>query len=363
MSQSESRSNKSEASGLAVLVTGATGFLGSHLCEELEELGYQVHSLSRKPNSEKKQDRHHVCDLVSPTNLTEILMREKWYAIFHLAGLISYSPSDGPAMEAINVRATSALLECAIKCCPQAKFLYCSSVVAVGSNQYVDAAPINEDFPWDSSLEHIGYVRTKKKAEDLVRAAGRCGKIPTASICPSNIFGARDGLKRSRQSQIKAANGRMKFYPQGGVSVVHVKVVVDAFVKLLETSVSNVMTVAGADDDDDDNVWKGSRWLVTGENVTVRDMLTLFSKEGGNEKYAPWLGLPNWLLGIICWVSERLGSQSMTMEKFLLASRYNWYDGSRARTRFKLCETSAREAVAESVRWMRGEGIVKAREG
>lgn len=332
---------------LPVLVTGATGFLGFHICEALKSEGYEVHALSRKP-SENNSQFHHVCDLTSPNGLDKILASQEWYGIIHLAGLISYVPSDAKAMEAINVHATRYLLEEVMRTCPKAKFLFCSSVVAVGSNTQEDDPLVDEDRAWDSSMDHIAYARTKRIAEDLVLAAGASKHIRAAALCPSNIFGPRDGLKGSRKSQIRAANGRMRVYPHGGVSIVHVKVVVEAFLRLLKTP-------------SDDDIWNGSRWLITGDNITVREMLSLCADAGGNAKYAPWLTLPNWVLALMCWIGQRMGSSSLTMDRYELASRYNWFDGSRARKRFGLSMISARKAITDSVVWMREKGLVQPR--
>lgn len=333
--------------GRDVLVTGATGFLGTHLVDRLAERGYNVHSVSRRASD---SPTHYVCDLAAAqgSEVESILCDKPWAAIFHLAGLVSYSPKDADEMQHVNVGATCKLIDGAIAHCPSAKFLYCSSVVAIGSNAGPDDPLVDEDHPWDPSLEHIGYVRTKKAAQNLVAAAGKSGRLRAASLCPSNIFGARDGRKASRKSQVKAANGRMRLYTHGGLSVVHVDVVVAAFLALLET-------------DADSDVWQGSAWLVTGENVNVREMLSLYAKHGGNETHAPWLSLPNWLLMLVCVIMQALGSSSITVDRFTLASRYNWYNGSRARRQFQLPEISADECVRASAEWMHENGMVQNR--
>lgn len=333
----------------SVLVTGASGFIGYHIVEALNSYGYDVHTLGRKRQCSAQHLR---CDLTAPSadaQLTGILSARRWYGIVHLAGLVSYSPTDSSAMEAINVDATRLLLKAAIAHCSDAKFIYCSSVVAVGSNKRASDPLINETHPWEAALNSIAYARTKRAAEDLVRDAGRSGAIATACMCPSNVFGARDGLKSSRKSQTRAANGRMRIYTGGGVSVVHVSIVARAFVNCLAVDV------------EDRDVWAGSRWLLTGDNVSVQDMLTLFSRAGGNASYPPWLRLPDWLLWLLCIVGQLFGSRSLTIDRFTLASRFSWYDGSRARQRFGLESIPATETIADSVQWMKENGMVRAR--
>lgn len=362
--RAEAMSETTRISGKAVeerhvLVTGATGFLGSHLVEALAANGYQVHSLSRKPLSSSikslQPDRHYTCDLTQAgTTLGEILQQRSWHAVIHLAGLVSYTPKDAGAMEAINVVATKQLVAEMIAHCPSTKLLFCSSVVSVGSNVDKGTLPINEEQPWDTSLQHIGYVRTKRQAEEMVRKAGQTRQLPTACICPSNIFGAGDYKKSSRKTQIKAANGKQRIYTYGGVSIVHVSVVVELFLRVLQCD-SNDGSV------DQNEVWNGSRWLATGDNITIKQMLGLFAEKGGNQRYAPWLALPNWLLIIFCFIGQLLGSSSMTMERYQLATRYHWYDGSRARQRFGLRAISADIAIGDSVGSMIENGVVRPR--
>lgn len=338
---------QSQAAALPVLVTGATGFVGSHLCEALAEQGYAVHTLSRSTPKDGRYN-HHVCDITDAATVDAVVQLERWHAIVHLAGLISYTPSDAAAMQAINVNGTRNLLSAAIAHAPNTKLVLCSTVAAVGSNHDANAAPLTEDAGWESALDALAYPRTKRAAEDMVLAAGAARTLRTAALCPSNVFGARDGLKASRKTQMRAANGRCRIFTRGGVSIVHVSVVVRAFLQLLRIS-------------GDDEVWYGSRWLLTGDNISIQRMLTLFSEAGGNERYAPWLCLPNWVLASICWFAQRIGSRSMTMDRFILATRYHWFDGSRARKQFDLNEVSARDAIADSVSWMREQGVVKPR--
>lgn len=336
---------------LPVLVTGATGFLGSHLCPALSKNGYEVFTLSRRADptttENHKSNTHFACDLTKDSEkLASVLNSHQWYAIIHLAGLISYTEADNEAMKAINIDATQRLINEVIRSCPTAKFVYCSSVAAVGSNATASDTPITESASWDTSMNNIGYPYTKKVAEDIVLQAGQSGQLKTVAFCPSNIYGRGDGAKASRKTQIRAANGKAKLYTQGGVSIVHVDVVVDAFVKAVKL-------------DESDDIWKGTRWLLTGDNVTVKDMLKMCAEEGGNAKRVPWLCPPFWLLFIICWFAQKLGSRSLTVDRVTLASRFHWYDGSKARDRFNLKYISARDAIADSVQWMREQRIVK----
>lgn len=332
-----------------ILVTGATGFIGSHLVPALVSSGYTVHTLSRThPETKTAGVRHHIADISDSAAVERIVSSYGWFAVLHLAGLISYTSADAEAMEKVNVTATKMLLQHVISHSPKALFVLCSSVAAVGSNKSPNEPPLTDDAVWDKEAEKVAYLRTKRKAEDLVRTAAREGQVRATILCPSNVYGAGDARKASRKTQVKAANGKWPLYTRGGINVVHVRVLVAMFQKVLEVEVS-------------DALWRGQRWLVVGENMSIRAMLSACAEFGGNEQHSPWLCLPTWVLWPICAIGQLMGSKSMTLDRFAVATRYHWFDGAKTRDRFLLENVSAREALKDSVDWMLMTGKVSQR--
>lgn len=333
-----------------VLVTGATGFIGSHLVPMLLAYGYTVHTISRRtPATPTPGVRHHIADVTDSAAVERVVSSHPWYAVLHLAGLVSYTSADAAVLQEVNVTATETLLEHTISQSPNALFVLCSSVAAVGSNAGANEPLLTEDARWNVNAEKVAYLRTKRRAEEAVCRMARNGRLNATVLCPSNVYGAGDGRKASRKTQVKAANGRWPLYTKGGVNVVHVRVLVQAFVKVLEV-------------DANDEMWRGERWLVVGENVTIRDMLSICAEFGGNKQFSPWLCLPTWILWAICAFGQLMGSRSMTLDRFAVATRYHWFHGTKTRKRFGLVEVSAREALKDSVDWMRTNGMVKPRQ-
>lgn len=333
-----------------VLVTGATGFIGGHLIPALQAQGHTVHTISRRlPYPPVPNVIHHSCDITDSVSLRTIVQSQNWHAILHLAGLVSYTSADATALQQINVTATDTLIKLVEQQCPRTRFIFCSSVAAVGSNKRFTDPPLNEDATWDKAAESVGYLRTKRQAEKLVTAAAAAGRVKASVLCPGNVYGAGDGAKGSRKTQVKAANGRWPIYTRGGVNVVHVRVVVQAFLRLVD------------DVSLDEPLWTGQRWLIVSDNVTIKDMLAMCAEFGGNARHAPRLCLPEWILWALCFFGQMLGSRSMTLDRFAVATRYHWFDGTRARKRFGLEEVSAREAIRDSVNWMRVRGMVTSR--
>ncbi len=132
------------------------------------------------------------------------------------------------------------------------RLVYCSSVVAVGALDTCPAATLSagglmdETFEYNMRAHRLGYFDTKREAEELVlafarsqadsraatmSAAGpRSAPLEIVVLCPSNVYGRGDALKASRGTQVKVARGRLPFYSGGGINIVRVQDVAEAFV-------------------------------------------------------------------------------------------------------------------------------------
>jgi nucleoside-diphosphate-sugar epimerase len=72
-----------------VLVTGATGFIGSHLAKRLETLGAEVHAVSRRPAGTHPGWVWHTADLSDPAAATKLITEVRPHAVFHLASAVT----------------------------------------------------------------------------------------------------------------------------------------------------------------------------------------------------------------------------------------------------------------------------------
>ena len=168
-----------------VLVTGATGFIGSHVVERLVELGVRVRCLIRRTSTVRylpASAELFYGDLAGGTGLKQAL--EGVQTVFHLAG-VTKSNSTAEYYRG-NAGATGNLL----RACEETgetgcRFVHVSSLAAMGPSP--DARPLTEDAE-PRPLTHYG--KSKLEAEHAVRASQLA---PRAVILrPPVVFGPRD---------------------------------------------------------------------------------------------------------------------------------------------------------------------------
>ncbi|OGR83379.1 MAG: hypothetical protein A2636_06260 [Elusimicrobia bacterium RIFCSPHIGHO2_01_FULL_64_10] len=157
---------------MKILVTGATGFLGSNLIPALLERGDEVTAWRRResdrPRLENPRLRHAWGDLAdaSPENLSRLKdAMSGCQGVVHLAAKTSQDPSSRLEADAVNIEGTERLLDCA-KSSGVRRFVYASSQSAKISNPGI-------------------YGATKKKSEELVLRSG----LDAVVLRPAIIYG------------------------------------------------------------------------------------------------------------------------------------------------------------------------------
>ena len=328
---------------MAVLVTGATGFVGGWLVRRLVERGERVHVLQRRPGPIEG-----LSDLPLVACLGDITDRDRLASamqdvdtVFHLAGVVGYTRAMRATMDEVNVGGTRNVIEATMKSAKRPRLVYMSSVVAVGAS--FDGQPLNEDSPYNISHLNLGYFETKHQAELLVRQACQKGHIEAVILNPSTIYGAGDAKKGSRKTQLKVARGELPFYTSGGVSIVSVHDVVDATLRAREVGRN------------------GERYILSGDNITIRELFAQIAGFAGVR--APFIYLPNPVLHLLGKVGdwrERHGkSGPLSSENAWTALLYHWFDHSKAKKELGFVPRPAAQALKESVDWMRAEGMLK----
>lgn len=171
---------------LRVLVTGGTGFVGSHLVERLLGNGHDVTCLVRNPRLlrwlEGMEVRLAQGDCTEPESLAAAVRDVS--LVFHCAGLTKAIHSRD--YYKVNHLGTKNLLEACARYNPGIKkFVLVSSQAAAGPS--LDGQPVHEG---DTAHPVSDYGRSKLRAEDEVRAYK--DRLPVVIIRPTSVYGPRD---------------------------------------------------------------------------------------------------------------------------------------------------------------------------
>jgi len=180
-----------------VLVTGAGGFIGSHLVERLVKDGHEVrafvkyNSLNRWGWLEYSEVKR-VCEIISgdirDNDIVDKAVRGV-EVVFHLAALIGipYSYVSPKAYVDVNVKGTANVLEAALRY--DAKVVHTSTSEVYGTAQYV---PIDEKHPINPQSP---YAATKASADWLAITYYRSFDLPVVVVRPFNTFGPRQSAR------------------------------------------------------------------------------------------------------------------------------------------------------------------------
>ena len=245
---------------MKALVTGASGFTGSHLVNALVERGDRVVVLVRKTSDLSRLDVDKVelvyGDVTDRNALTQAMADVD--VVFHLAAYVELGIVDEAKMDRVNVEGTRAVLETA-KAAGVSKLLYCSTIGIFGDTQ---GTLIDETFVRTQKDFSSGYDRTKYQAQDLVNAYAKEGNF-AVSVMPSGIFGSDDPHFGPVIQTFR--KGRLKVWAGGDriTGIVHVDDLVDGMLRALENGPS------------------GSYYILSAGELTTREMFEFLSKETG----------------------------------------------------------------------------------
>jgi len=256
---------------MLAFVTGATGFLGSHVARVLADNGADmrllVRSSSNLRNIEGLWADRALGDLRDPASLEKAMAGCD--VVFHVAADYRLWVRDPNEMYRSNVEGTRAILEAARKNGVR-RVVYTSSVATIGFTR--NGYPANEDSPV-SLADMIGhYKRSKFMAEQLALEAGRSG-LHLVVVNPTTPVGDQD-LKPTPTGRIVVDFLKRKFpaYVETGLNLVDVRECARGHVTALEKGKS------------------GERYILGGENLTLKQILDKLAKITGLP--SPMLKLP-----------------------------------------------------------------------
>lgn len=271
--------------GSNILVTGATGFVGSYVVRDLIDRGYRVTALRRRKTvpayiaAHIFNDVHWIeGDILDPAAVEEAMQDAD--AVVHSAALVSFGAPLAALLEA-NTQGTANVVNAAIEK-QVARFIHVSSVAALGRN---DSLHVTEKQIWQPGPRNTNYAVSKHAAEMEVWRAIAEG-LNAVIVNPSTILGYGD-WNSSSNALFKNAYRQFPWYTNGSNGFVDVQDVSAAIVALMETNIS------------------GERFILNSENWTYRRLLDALA-DGFGKRRPHRLATP--MLAGIAWRLERIKS-------------------------------------------------------
>ncbi|HIW44583.1 MAG TPA: NAD(P)-dependent oxidoreductase [Candidatus Prevotella stercoripullorum] len=292
-----------------ILVTGASGFIGSFVVEEALKRGFETWAAVRKGSSKRYlQDgriRFIELDLDDPDGLRGRLAGIGFDYVVHAAGATKCL--DAADFFRINTQGTKNLAAAVADTCPELKrFVFISSLSVLGPVR--EAAPYTDMTAADTPRPDTAYGRSKLEAE---RALDGMQGFPFIVLRPTGVYGPREKdyfmMAESIKKHVDFAAG---LRPQD-LTFIYVKDLVRAVFLALERG----------------NI--GSRYLLSdGRVYSSRAFSDLIRRELGN----PWLlriKAPLWLLRVITAAGEGVGRltgrlTALNNDKYKIMRQRNW---------------------------------------
>ena len=319
---------------MSVLVTGASGLVGSHVVEALAARGEPVRALVRPAS------RAAVLRLGAEAVAGDVTDPAAWQAaargvraIVHAAAIVQRRASWDQYV-AVNVDGTRLAVDAART--TGARLIHISSVAVYAGSAAYPATPErrDEDFPFQPIAAPDFYARSKRMAEDVVREAATHRDLEVAALRPTVIYGERDRLFTPRV--LRAA--RLRFVPRIGpgtnrLSCVYAGNVASAAVAALDAPLQGFRA-----------------YNVTSDGppaLSQREFFAAFAAALGRRTWS--IPIPTPLAGLVIglFTARRLARAAVSF-----ASGDNPYTDERIRAELGWRPpTQAREAIGRTVAW------------
>ncbi len=314
-------------------LTGATGFLGRYLAEELLRRGHRLRVLVRDARRLKISGADVVeGDVADVTALAQAF--DGVDAVVHNAAVVSFMKNRREAMRRTNAGGTENAVNVALAAGVKS-FVFVGSVAALG--RPAKQGTFDESARWAESKYNTYYGYTKYLAEKHV-FRGREEGLNAVVVNPSTILGYGDEERGSPSLFFQAMRG-MRFYPQGGTGFVAAEDVARAVAILAET-----------------REYPDERYILSAENLTYRELFERMARAFGTPP--PSRAVPAfWALpyGLFAEIKAALaGKESVvTRESVRTAGGLYAYDGSLFTRRFDFSYTPVQEVVEKTAKQMK----------
>jgi len=323
-----------------VAVTGATGFLGSHLVDRLLHEGYEVSAHARDPEKAKMLDKRvsvFIGDICNSDVLAEAFSGCEW--VFHTVSNFRTASGTPESYQKINVKGTETALQAAREAGVK-RFIHCSTIGVHGD---VAESPATETSPFNPGDL---YQETKLEAERLALAAAGQEGMEVVVVRPCSMYGPGD-LRMLKMFRMLSKKTFFKVGPcRENFHAAYIDDVVDGFMRAAEVpGISGEVYIVG-----------GSRYHPLDEYID-----TAAAAVGAPR---PLLRLPYWLLFSAAWGCEKI-FVPLGKEPPLHIRRVRFFKNNRAfsidkarRVLGYTPQVELEQGMRQTVDWYREKGLL-----
>jgi len=319
---------------MKVLVTGGSGFLGSHLVRRMVSNGHDVRILSRTASELSILNDLAVETMVGDVSDAETVRAavqdRDW--VVHAAADLSYWRRHQERLRRVNVEGTRHVAS-ACRTEGVERLLFVSSIAAIGIPSDPQH-PADEDFPQDFAGLVLPYAVSKRLGEELIAREIDRG-LNAVIVNPAVIVGPYRGEYRGADMMNKVRRSPVVPYFSGGICVVHVEDVVAGILGALQQART------------------GHRYILGGENLTYRAIVERTAEAMGLKRR--FVRVPPTITGLLALTQTPTGwfrqnPPRFTYELHYLANRYRFHDWTKARKELGYCPRDFTAILDECLR-------------
>ena len=320
---------------MKLFVTGGNGFIGCVVVRRLVESGCSVRCLLRSTSNTDRIDRLPIERVLGDIrDLASVNAgMEGCDGTIHLAGVSSWNEINSPALMEIVEGGTQNVLAAASSR-PAHRVVFVSSATAVNGSD--EPQVFNENSEFTLNDPELKYANAKLRAEALCRKAFLKG-VPVVIVNPAEVYGPADSNFVTAGNLVDFARASPVLVCRGGTSVVYVEDVAAGIIAALERG------------------RPGERYILGGENITIRDLADLCLKLVGRR--ARIVSVPNRLIRSMTRVANRLALPLPYNAGVVpYATRYWFVDSSKAQRDLGINFRNARETLRPTITWLKEAG-------
>ena len=332
---------------MKILITGASGFIGSFIVEEALRQGFETWAVVRKSSSRSflQDERIHFIELnlSSEEQLKEQLKDHQFDYVVHAAGVTKCLHKED--FFRINTEGTKNLVRALIALqMPLKRFVYISSLSIMGAIR--EEQPYQEIRESDKAQPNTAYGKSKIEAEEWLESL--TSQFPYVILRPTGVYGPRERDYFMMAKSIQAHTDFAVGFKQQDITFVYVTDVVQAVFLAMEKGQT------------------GRKYFLSdGEVYQSSTFSDLIRKELGN----PWwirITAPIWLLRVITFCGEYIGHltgkvTALNNDKYHIMKQRNWRCDIEPARRELGYEPKVKleEGVRRSIQWYKENGWLK----